>query len=111
LGARAVSVYDKAAQEDIFRRKQKHAIWLDPRYYETSDYRLTLFHEDQEAGPNQFTGEHPPLEKNITRRRWFLSMPGRTIQDVIAATVRETLIGSATEDGIIDSHEEDRDWV
>jgi hypothetical protein len=58
--------------------------WLDPQYDPDINYWPTLFREEQEAALNRFTGKHPPpLEKNITERRRFWLVPGRSMKDVI----------------------------
>jgi hypothetical protein len=61
---------------EIFRRRKKHAMWLDPMYDVNSGYLPRLFREEQEAALNRFTDENPPLDA-------ILASSGFTIKDAI----------------------------
>lgn len=61
----------KEFAREVFQRRQKEAMWLDPQYNSRSPYRPACFLEDWQAASNHFIGEHHTPEKNKAKKIVF----------------------------------------
>jgi predicted transcriptional regulator len=68
-----------------------------------------LFCEEREAVLNHFTVEHPPLEKNISKWRWFTPFPGGTVNDEVNNTRQVGFIRLATGTGIVNLNSNEKE--
>jgi hypothetical protein len=71
--------------DKVFRRWQKHALWLDPKYHTDSEYWPALFHEEASMASTHHRRTRP------SRRL------GRTVKDAIKNGRKVAFIQSATE--------------
>jgi hypothetical protein len=69
-------VISKDFGHEVFRRRQKHVLWLGVKYDADSGYWLALFREEQVAPPNRFDGEHKNMaeHKNLCSKRALASI-------------------------------------
>ena len=96
---------DRVAEIEERRRRLTEQERAMARYAPDSPYWKRRFRRERAAAINMSVAEWeqtPPHRRNAVARRAFWSVPGRTVQSVIADARREEFLREANAAGIVD---------